>query len=209
MIELGSALDKVVDNAASSYGTDTNAELHGHSLFHGKDDWISLQNMHRARIDIYAKAFQAIAANPDVQIVIRGVDIQQLKRRYTHPYDIHAITLAQVCERLDWIAQDKSEYVLTIADQVEKAANYRQLLWELQRSPVEGYTFTKLTRLVDTLHFVPSSSSRYVQAIDLILYLYARMHSKVERDERAKQANKKLWDIITGKLTKNSGLWSP
>ena len=207
MAGLGPALDEVVRRAASAYGTSTTAELHGHALFHGKDDWADLQLMHRARIGIYTEAFEALAAYP-VQVVIRGVNIPRLRARYAYPDHPHAVVLAHLLERVDDIAVAASDYVLAIADQVEGEEDYRQRLWRFQREPVRGYA-RRLTRVVDTIHFAPSKSSRFVQGADLIVYLYARMRSGLERDARAERANDKLLKIISDKIHAQTGLWVP
>lgn len=209
MVKLRLALDEVVSNAAHTYGTEPTAELHGYSIFHGTEDWKSLKELPPDRIKIYTEAFHAIAANPEIQILIRGIDTQRQKGRYSNVYEAHAVVLGHVLERLGWIANNKSEYVLAIADQTKTDATYRQQLLDLQHDRVKGLTFKKLIRIVDTLHFVPSSSSRFIQAADLILYIYARKQYRKESDERAKIAIEKLWGIVEGKISTYSGLWTP
>ena len=54
---LTGALDAAVSSVAlSNTGIGGGAELHGHALFHGKDDWAALKAMPRARIGVYAAA---------------------------------------------------------------------------------------------------------------------------------------------------------
>ncbi|RCV52372.1 hypothetical protein [Marinitenerispora sediminis] len=49
-IPLALALDHIVQEATSAYATDPRAELHGHALFHGKEDWTCIAPKVRARI---------------------------------------------------------------------------------------------------------------------------------------------------------------
>jgi hypothetical protein len=56
---LGHALDDVVETASRAHGSvDPDAELHGHSIFHGKGVWASMPP--RSRISVYDQALQAI-----------------------------------------------------------------------------------------------------------------------------------------------------
>jgi hypothetical protein len=176
-------LDKVVHAAAATYaGVVATAELHGHALFHGKDDWVPLSAMARARIGIYRQVFDAIAAH-DVRIFIRGVHVRQLKERYRSPDHPHAVVLQHLLERIDEHAASPSvnEFALVIADEVDDAATYRRDLWHFQRHRTPGWRSRQITQIVDTMHFVPSHASRLVQAADLIAYLYRRIASKVEQ----------------------------
>lgn len=158
-------------------------------------------------IGIYAEAFQAIAAHP-VNIVVRGVHIPRLRQRYAYPDHPHAVVLAHLLERVDGIAAASSDFVLPIADQVEGQEEYRRRLWIFQREPVPGYA-RRLTRVVDTIHFAPSKSSRFVQAADLIAYLYGRIKSGTDRDARAIRANDRLWGIVSDRVHPQTGRWTP
>ena len=73
VLSLMNSLDLVVLNSASKFPRiDPFGELHGHALFHGKDDWSPLATMPSARIGVYQDALTAIA-NHDVRIIIRGL----------------------------------------------------------------------------------------------------------------------------------------
>lgn len=140
--------------------------------------------------------------------MIRGVDVPRLRQRYASPDHPHAVALAHLLERVDGIAGASDDYVLAIADQVDGQEDYRQRLWRFQREPVRGYA-RRLTRIVDTIHFASSASSRFVQAADLVAYLYARMQSGIERDTRAKRANDRLWSIVADRVHPQTGIWTP
>lgn len=203
-------LDKVVRAAARAYGGVTSAaELHGHALFHGLDDWAPLAGMARARIGVYRQAFDAIASH-DVRIFIRGVHVPQLKERYAVPAHPHAVVLQHLLERIDEhaAAPEVNEFALVIADEVDDAAEYRRDLWRFQRQGTLGWRARQITQIVDTMHFVPSHASRLVQAADLVAYLHRRIASRVDRDERAQKANEAIWAKIQGKV-RHSACWHP
>lgn len=203
-------LDKVVRTAARSYsGVPMNAELHGHALFHGQDDWAALAGMARARIGVYRQVFDAIAAH-DVRILIRGVHVPQLKQRYAAPDHPHAVVLQHLLERIDEYAASREvdEFALVIADEVDDAAEYRRDLWDFQRRGTVGWRARQITRIVDTMHFVPSHASRLVQAADLVAYLHRRIASGGDRYERARTANEAIWAKVQDSVH-HSHCWHP
>lgn len=111
--------------------------------------------------------------------------------------------LAHLLERIDDCALEQDQLALVIADEVSEQDNYRHDLWSYQRSGTWGYRSSKLIRIVDTIHFAPSSASRLVQAADLIAYMARRIGTHIETDERAKRANAALWERIRPKIYHN------
>lgn len=208
VVPLTNALDAVVAKAANTYrDISPRAELHGHRLFHGSDDWALLKPMVRARIGVYNDAFSAIGAS-GANIIIRGVDRLRLEHRYIYPNHPHAVVLEHLLERIDEHAAAKAELVLVIADEIDQADQYRRALWHSQKFATGGYRARQLSRIVDTLHFAPSKSSRLVQAADLIAFMHNRIFSGADRDDRAVRANAALWSRIVGNVT-HSWCWDP
>ena len=138
--------------------------------------------MIRARIGVYDKAIQAIADH-GVTVIIRSVDIPGLDRRYPSGHDHpHSVVLTHLIERIDEYAATVDDRALLIADEVSGQDGYRRDLWLYQRSRTWGYRARKIKRVVDTIHFAPSSSSRLVQAADLVAFLARRIEAHVETD---------------------------
>lgn len=206
-IPLTEALDRVVLKAASAYGVPRRAELHAHDLFHGKNDWERLAVMPRARIGVYHDAFAAIAQHA-AAVVTRGVHVPGLRARYANPHHPHKVVLQHLLERIDLYAAQQGEHALVIADEIDHASDYRADLWRFQREPTPGYRARRLTRVVDTMHFAPSTASRLLQAADLVAYLHRRMNSRADRDPRAVRANTALWARIEH-LVWEWGCWYP
>jgi hypothetical protein len=208
VLPLTNALDLVVLNSSRKFPRiDPFGELHGHALFHGKDDWSPLSTMPRARIGVYQDALTAIARH-DVRIIIRGVSVEGLNSRYPNPDPCHSIVLMHLLERIDEHAANVDQNVITIADEVAEANTYRKALWRFQRVATSGYRTRQLTRVIDTIHFAPSTSSRLLQAADLVAFMWHRVDSRVDHDDRAIKANRDLWLLISGKVS-HARAWYP
>src|SRR4051812_22773465 len=68
--ELTDRLNAIVRQASADFGVAPTAEIHGHPLFHGKDDWKDVGP--RARAGIHEKVVDAILAT-DATILLRSV----------------------------------------------------------------------------------------------------------------------------------------
>lgn len=200
VVSLTAALDEVVQKAVDDHGgIDPATELHGNSLVGAKDGWEALAPKVRARIGVYMNAIAAIAAH-DVAVIVRGVDSDRLKKRYTRPDPPHSVVLTHLIERVDEYAEAQNDLALMIADEVWGQDTHRRSLWEYQRTATWGYRSRQITRVIDTIHFAPSSSSRLVQAADLIAFLYRRRATHAETDPRSAKAFADLWDRIKPKI---------
>jgi len=208
-ISLAESLDAVVEKAMDDYGgfrPDT--ELHGYDIFQGKRDFARLDSMPRARIGIYAGALQVIADH-DVKIVLRGVDIDRLERRYGANHDEpHSIVLTHLLERVDVLAERQGELALIIADECDGQEQYRDDLRVYRTAGTWGYRSRKITRIVDTMHFASSAASRLLQAADLVAFLHHRIQIGADTDPRAKRANEELWGRVAPKVA-HQGIWVP
>lgn len=199
-LSLASALDQVVDGAANDYGVPADAELHGHSIFQGRDEWACMSNFARARVGVYERAMQAIGEH-DVSLVLRGVDVARLNARYATPKP-HAYVLQHVMERVNGHARRcrPKERVLLIADEVDGQDGHRQNLWRYRRTGTPGYRSSRLEQIVDTIHFAPSHASRLIQAADLVAYMYRRRQTHREADARATSANERIWNRVSRRV---------
>ena len=206
---LTSALDNVVEEASYEHGRiAATAELHGYEIVSATGAWKRLEPDVPARIAIYNAALQVIADH-DVMIIIRSVDIIGLDKRHPDGHDHpHSVVLTHLIERVDEYAVSVDQNALLIADEVDGQDSYRRDLWEYQRSATWGYRSRQITRVIDTLHFAPSSSSRLVQAADLIAFLARRIATHTETDQRAKQAYAAMWGRVTPKVW-HEGCWWP
>ncbi|MDG4789204.1 DUF3800 domain-containing protein [Micromonospora sp. WMMD1102] len=155
------------------------AEMHGYDMFHGELGWSGVPP--RVRIAVYNQALKAIGAH-DVTIILRGVNRHGLTQRYVQPKPAHEVVLSHVLERVDAFAAKEEQLALVIADEVDNQAAHRADLTRYREDGTGGYRSRQINRIVDTLHFAPSHSSRLVQAVDLVTFLHRRMQTVVETD---------------------------
>lgn len=183
-------LDRVARSAADAYGLDPAVELHGHEIFHGRGAWKGTPV--RARVGVFDDVIEAIAAR-NVMVIARAMDIVGQRARYAAPDSPHSVVLQHVLERIDDCVTRLGDYALVIADEVDGQASHRADLSGYREVGTKGYRSRRLARIVDTLHFAPSHASRLVQAADVIAFLYRRVFTHQETDQRSRKAKIAMW----------------
>jgi hypothetical protein len=204
---LAAALDRVVADASEAYGVLREAELHGHPLMQGLGDWQPIAKQVRARGGVYDKAMRAIGEH-DVRIVCRGLDIRAQNQKYRRPDPPHRVVLQHTMERVNDYARACGQRALLIADEVNEQDSHRQDLWTYQRTGTPGWKPSKLTEIVDTIHFAPSKASRLLQAADLVAYLHRRRETHPEADPRAQKLSDLLWSRVEPRVW-HAHCWVP
>ncbi|WP_143030218.1 DUF3800 domain-containing protein [Pseudonocardia oroxyli] len=205
---LAAALDNVMLRAASSFDVlDPTTELHAHELVNAKGAWKPMKAMLRARIGIFEAVLGAIAEH-DAKFIAEGIDRTKLAERYATPDDPHPLALMYVMERVnEYTAQITrtsgiDTYALVVADEVDQHDEHRRSLWVGQRQGTWGYKAQVLDRIVDTIHFVPSHSTRLIQASDVATYLYRRRAVHSETDARSEAAWARLYELLRPQIVR-------
>jgi hypothetical protein len=184
-------------------------ELHGYEIFHGHGAFAVLSDQPRARVWIYNEAMTALLAS-EYQVILRGVSKRGLLRRYgdfaDHP---HRICMAHLIERIDDFCVDRDARALLVAD--EHAETQGSLLEDLltyQERGTWGYRAKRITRVIDTIHFVPSFTNRLIQGADLAAFIARRFLSHEETDRRSQQAVLGLWVQMLPRIY-HQNCWHP
>jgi hypothetical protein len=140
-------------------------------------------------------AHEAVAGQ-DLKVIARAMDLAGQRQRYASPDSPHALVLRHLLERLNDCLSRLDDYGLVIADEVAEQARHRADLSIYRDVGTPGYRSSHLTRIVDTLQFAPSKASRLLQAVDIVAFLYHRMFTRVESDERARRAKVRMWQRL-------------
>jgi len=189
------AIRAAVAEAAATYGISADAELHGHQIFHGDGDFAPMKHLVRARIGLYANVFQRLV-DVGCWIILRGVSNPHLVRRYVYPEHPHRVAMTHLIERVDEFA-GPGDHALLIADEHhETQSTLLRDLIAYQEHGTWGYRGHRIAQVVDTIHFVRSTTNWLVQGADMVAFLALRIVTHTERDPRAQAANDRLWGIV-------------
>lgn len=201
-------LDDLMERTSTAYDEiDPSVELHAHELVHGKGGWKPLARMHRARIGIYEEVLAAVARH-DVTFIVEGIDRTKLSERYAKPDEPHSLALMWIMERVQEYTRTverkvgTATFALLIADEVDQHDEHRRNLWVAQRDGTWGYKAQVLDRIVDTIYFTPSHSSRLLQAADFTTFIYRRRKTHVETDPRAEAAWARLYGLLEPQIVR-------
>ena len=198
-------LNAIVRQASVDFGVPRTSEIHGHPLFHGKDDWKDVGA--RARAGIHEKVIDAIL-ECNVTIPLRSVSEERLRSRqdrknYPVRFPAEQVCFQHILQRVDRLAKNASSYALVIADERGDRERHRERFATYQTEGTPGvYMNTTLSSLLDTVHFAPSRRSRMLQAADMLAFTYRRHQTVVESDPRAQRIMDRMWSklIASGKL---------
>jgi Protein of unknown function (DUF3800) len=192
-VALTSELDRVAAAAVRAYGLPPDTELHGYEIFHASGAWAGVPV--RARVGVFDDVIEAVASQ-QVRVIARAMDVIGQRARYGSPDSPHSVVLQHLLERVDECVTRLGDFALVIADEVDGQAKHRADLSTYREVGTTGYRQRKLTRIVDTLHFAPSHASRLVQAADVIAFLYRRVFTRQERDDRSRRAKVAMWNRL-------------
>lgn len=186
------------------------AEFHGSDLWGGKGIWRNLERGERYRFALADRAIEIITST-DLTILLQGIDRKLLVQRYSLPESPHKLALTFLIEKIDRHFENAGTYGLVICDHVGSSsedAQYRKDFLELQMSGTGGNSPRKISRVVDTLHFVQSKESRLIQAMDLVVFIHRRrmVHRTLKPNEKVFLDY--LWGKIQAKVSYNH-IWSP
>jgi hypothetical protein len=189
-------LRRITQNAGRDFELTSDLELHGYELFHGSKQFKAVPP--RARIDLYAKGIDTVCGIPGSQVVLRGVDRDRFRRRsYIQHYHPHRVAMAFLIESLDEVmcaASADCHAVIIADDHNETRTLLERDLRTFQEYGTWGYRGRRVTRIVDTVHFVRSLDSPLVQAVDLIGFLHLRRRRfPVEKDSRSHRSREAIW----------------
>lgn len=189
-------------------GFDPRTEFHAVDMFQGSAAWKSVPTAWRVKAcDLTAK----VLARSSARFIFRGIDIQRLRAKYTNPYPVHLITLAQVLERAEGFLAGQGldgRIGVAHADEHHSAHSARRSLRDFKLARVPGYTTRQLLHIADTIYFGPSHESRLLQAADVATYFLNRARTVEERDPRSAKAVEKIVASIRS-ITVEEWVWSP
>lgn len=201
--ETQAQLRALVTAAAKSWGVPADAELKGYDIFHGEGGFAAMHAVPRARVALYRNVLQTLA-DAGCWVVLRGVDKEGLSRRYVYPEHPHRVTMTHLIERVDSFCKSihgGDFNALIVADEHHETQSV--LLRDLvtyQDSGTWGYLAKKITKVVDTIHFVSSHTNALVQGADMVSFLTFRAKTHTETDARNESAIRTLVAVLDDRI---------
>lgn len=176
-LALAASLDRVV---AAHLPDDPDRELHGYELFSRKKRWAGTSI--ETTKTIYRQAMATLAEH-DCAVAHASVNKAELARRGAEPPAPHFAALTFLVEKIDTYlctqADPLRQRALLVADETnEHDAFAISMVQSMQRGLGGVYPGRRVTRVVDTVHFVRSESNRGVQLADLVTFALARLARK-------------------------------
>lgn len=186
--ELAAHIDDVAKRHFATTERTKETELHAAQLKSGDGPWKGVAP--KNRIAIYRAALEALAWD-GVFVSHATIDKVAYAQR-ADPRPPHLWALQFLIEKLNWHFRTLDERTLLVADETNEHEQYAlDLLVDLQTGrPRRGLNFGRVTRVVDTVHFVRSETNRGVQLADLVAYLLCRLI----RTDFAPSAELDMWN---------------
>lgn len=202
-IEAG--LHHVGDLLASEGAIPSSAmEFHAYEMFQGKQEWSGVPVW--ARIKAFKLVLKVILSS-GAQFVWRAIDVEAHERMYSNPFPQHQLVFAQVLEAVNNLLPAQ-EAGIVLADEHHTAEDSRRKLTAFKRQVVPGYTQVRLDRILDTVYFGPSGTSRPLQAADVATYVWTRHRVGPASSAQAQRDFDECVELVR-KFTVHQYLWVP
>jgi hypothetical protein len=201
---LSEELDRLANEHFHRYELPNIPEFHGYDMLSGSGDWRNLKMDYESQKLVFEECLDVIL-NHDIRLCIKGVSREKFVPRYgNNPEDIHHAALTWNLEKVHDLLDFHNSNSFLVSDEIGRRENATQnRLQEYKATGTFGWRSTILTRMVDTIYFCPSRSSRLLQATDLLLYSYVKRVS-TNKDVRAQSYFDSMWSKISnsGKVYK-------
>lgn len=196
-------LEAIVDAAFEDGACRYRSELHGVDLFHGTGDWSRATVPQR--ISVYESALELIPRH-GVEVLARGANLARFGARYGGG-DPYRWEFSNLLERLNERLRSRDEFGLVIADEQHQFRDLlRRDLANSKEHGTGGYRSQRLTRVLDTAHFVDSRLSRVTQLADLTAFVVRRRAScPAESDPRQEAVMARLFGLVTSGIPEPRG----
>jgi hypothetical protein len=187
-------LDALVIKHAGTVPALADVELHGSTMMRAKEKpWRGVPLRLRFRI------LEEVLEHVDTcgaRIYIEGIDIRRQHARYSRPTPARELAFSHLFERINECCTIHEPRIKVIADEHHTSDISRSNFSRYQSIGTYGYRSSNLPNIDSQIEFIPSHTSRVLQAADIITYLYNRLMTVPERDARAHQQKHRMWQIV-------------
>lgn len=175
-------------------------EIHASAIMNGHKQWRNVP--FSLRVAIIRDTCIAIG-DSDAYLFIEGVDITKQKAKgYRHVYPAREVAFQWLLEKLDYHAKPRDAYVSVYADNHHTAPESASRIAEYRIWGTIGYRSSTLTRICHPVSFIDSKSSLHLQAADVATYIFNRLITIKEKNEKAEALKRELWQYIENGKTR-------
>lgn len=185
---------EVKEDISKRHGLPSDIEFHAHDIMQGRCDWKFLRGNVREALWIYKTALKVIADSEPL-VVVEGIDVARLKRRYSYPHPPYDITLRHVLEKVNDFAVKRQDKVNVIADNRSDYKQYQTNIEHYSLYGTPGYRSCKYPRINQPIQYKDSCDDILLQAVDLVAYIARRKHEKLGCST-AQKAARNLYNVI-------------
>jgi hypothetical protein len=182
--------------AHETFGIPRYAEIHAQQVMQGKGEWSPLRSDTRLRLRLAHRLLTTVASSGTQVTIVSHIapDRMAIPLSAGQAYR-ECLNLAIRQVELD--ACEAQDHVLVVADEVSGADDYREDFLHLRG---RADALNKPSRLLDTIYFVPSRSSRMIQAADMVAYVARRVLQEADALPLRRPATA-LWATIANRTT--------
>ena len=197
-LNLSSELNNIVSHYVPH---DPNRELHGYEIFGKKKRWedISIEtakNVYRDSLAVLGQTKCVIAHSSINKAALAA------REKGEAP---HFVALNFLIDKIeDYLLRQKEPLLsraLLVADETNEHEAYSiTMLQSMQRGEGGVYRGRKITRIVDTVHFVKSETNRGVQIADLVIFALSR---RARKKQSVSQGDAFIEDLVSEYILPN------
>lgn len=170
-------------------------ELHGAEILHGTNGWRALSVANR--LEVLTRAVLAMEKHK-LRLILGGCNKKLLRQRYVHPDHPHKVATWLCLERVARYVNAHGEAAILIAD--ECSADMKKISrGALQDYRLDGAPFgpnVDLSCLLDTIHYMSSTTSAHIQLCDVALFV--RQRFEFSKDARVEGLYERTTRLIEG-----------
>lgn len=168
-------LESIIAHAHKKFNIPITTELHAHRMMHGLAPWECFRGQVHEAVALYRAAARAIR-QCGAYLLVEGLDVVRLKRRYKYPDPPYEITLRHLLERIDNLTYQLGKESCNItADLIDRHRDFQEAIEGYTRAGTPGYRSSRLERISQPIAWNDSQDNRGIQAADLLAYIYRRV----------------------------------
>ena len=183
VLELDNTLTQIQFNFFGSSSLVTANQFHGKEMFHGKGPFRGRKLPERIKVFDY---FATFLIDNEIPIRLVRIDVKRHRQKYKFPTPEYSLGLMLFLERACDYLEDVDDLGIVFGD-YEKDEVARSVV-DFSEHKIAGktpmYFGRPLGRLVDTVHFTRSHHSRFLQVVDVVVYMAGRYLVRSEIPEK-------------------------